>query len=122
MAVWGDSWSDLKHYTDVARRTTVIWMDGSELGMAPKRIRAKYPVLLWLYQAKSFLDLVRTYTHECIHYAHPEFDNNEGAVEALTVKLLKSPLWVSFATARVGSALLESATKLFKKSGVSIDV
>lgn len=114
---------DVHDYIRVARHSYIEWMDGRETGMVPDRRRRKRPVFLWLYRVGSFRQLTHIYTHEIVHYVHePEFDKNEGAVEAVTVKLMRNPVWVAVAEHQVGEALHASACKLFKKKGISIDV
>jgi hypothetical protein len=46
----GGGWrrvEEIKDYIQIAKKACIVWMDGTEVGMAPRRVRAKYLVLLW---------------------------------------------------------------------------
>ena len=108
-------------YIQIANKSCIVWMDGTEIGMAPKRVRAKYLVLLWPYAVESFAELVRTFTHEIAHYAHPDLDFNDPAVEAITTSLMETPEWLAVAYQIVGQEQYAALVHLYQEHSVSID-
>jgi len=89
-------------------------MDDRELGMARDH-HVKYPVLLWPYRHKDAKELLQVFVHECVHYAHPELEANEGSVEAVTAKLLRNSGFVAICEYRILSAMLKAIQRLFGK-------
>lgn len=88
-------YNQLEPYQRVLKYADIAWMDGLEIGMAPAsgRAKRKYPILLWPYLYKNVDEMASVLTHEIVHYAHPDLESNEPAIEAKTQGLMKNPIW-----------------------------
>lgn len=111
---------ELEKYERKLSRVEITWLDGSELGVTSPRTPRR-DVTLFPYNHDTFLDMSKTLTHEVVHLVHPDFERNEGAVEAITLSLMKRPAWVRHVQQKLGEALFDAVILLKSKRGVAID-
>jgi hypothetical protein len=100
-----------KRYIKALKAAEISWANGKELGFVTNS--DDHHILLWPYQHDSIDSLLTTLTHEVVHIVEDTLP--EGAVETVTLALMKSPDWRGHVAHRIAQEFFAFLLRARKK-------